>query len=67
VTPDGILPVITPTKNLPPLVGFKTLEGNTWEDRYYVMIRAPGETLPEVPKTAHNKKPRPKIFKFGGK
>ena len=58
-----------PTKNRPPLLGLKTLQGATWNDRYYLMVSTPQKNVPAVPDPANNnsKKRRPKIFDINGK
>ncbi|MCE9507187.1 MAG: ribonuclease J [Alphaproteobacteria bacterium] len=68
VSRDGIRSIDPPTKDHPPLVGFKTLQGTTWSDRYYLMVNAPQKDVPEAPKPANNnKKRRPKIFNINKK
>ncbi len=67
VTKQGVHSVNPPTKDKAPLVGLKTLQGKTWDDRYYVMVTAPAKK-PQLP--ANNnapgpKKHRPRIFKPG--
>ncbi|MBI3441631.1 MAG: ribonuclease J [Proteobacteria bacterium] len=67
ISQSGVISLDPTTKNQPPLVGFKTLQGTTWDDRYYMMIHVPRESLPVVPTTGGNKKPRAKIFNINGK
>lgn len=51
------------TKGQPPLVGLKTLQGTSWNDRYYLQTNAPQKNPPPVNAPANrNKKHRPKIF-----
>lgn len=50
------------TKNKPPLIGLKTLQGTSWSDRYYLQAKAPQKTPPLAVPANRNKKHRPKIF-----
>jgi len=56
------------TKGNPPLIGFKTLEGTNWDDRYYLMTVTPQKEAATSPQPANaNKKHRPKIFNISAK
>jgi ribonuclease J len=68
ISHDEVKSVNPPTKDRPPLIGLKTLQGTAWNDRYYLMVNAPQENAPATPKPANNnKKHPPKIFKITGK
>lgn len=69
VSPEGVKSAEPPTKGKAALIGFKTLQGTTWDDRYYVVTHAPQENPPEIqsPANGNSKKPRPKIFDIKAK
>lgn len=64
VTKDGCKSVEPETKGNPKLVGFKTLQGATWNDRHYLMVNAPVKKKPgaEEPANGNQKPKRPRIF-----
>lgn len=63
VTKSGVESVNPDSKGRPKLVGFKTLQGQRWNDRNYMQINAP-QDKPDAPEPANNnsKPKRPKIF-----
>lgn len=68
VSPGSVQSVNPATKNRPPLVGLKTLQGANWNDLYYLMVKTPQENTPADQKPANgNKKHKPKIFDMSGK
>ncbi len=51
------------TKGNAPMIGFKTLQGTSWSDRYYLQVNAPQKQPAKPPVPANrNKKHKPKIF-----
>jgi hypothetical protein len=66
VTKQGVKSVEPATKGRPKLVGFKTLQGQRWDDRNYMQVNAPQEKPAVIQTPANNDKPgrpkRPKIF-----
>lgn len=66
VTKQGVKSVEPATKGRPKLVGFKTLQGQRWDDRNYMQVNAPQEKPAIIQTPANNDKPgrpkRPKIF-----
>lgn len=53
---------INPQRGASSLIGFKTLQGQSWFDRHYLMTKAPAEK-PAAPKPAANgNQKRPQIF-----
>ncbi len=62
VTKDGVFSENPPTKDHPPLVGFKTLQGTGWLDRHYLMVETPKEKGDLPVPANNNQKPKPKIF-----
>ncbi len=69
VSRAGVASIDPATKGCPPLIGFKTLQGATWHDRYYLTTSVPRQKPQDTsPKPANNnKKRRPKIFDIGKK
>lgn len=49
------------TKGQPKLIGFKTLQGTSWSDRYYLKVDAPQK---QPAPANNNRKKRPTIFDF---
>lgn len=67
VTPSGCRVV---EKESLPLIGLKTMQGQSWADRHYLMIKTPAGEQPLLPmnKPANaNEKKRPRIFDIGPK
>jgi len=67
VTKDGSRSTEPESKGKPKFVGFRTLQGQQWWDKNYMMINAPQEKKPGQPEPANNngtaqKPKRPKIF-----
>lgn len=67
VSRRGVKSTEPETKNKPPLVGLKTLEGTSWQDRYYLMVNAPAKNPPSQTSANNNRKHRPRIFNINGK
>jgi ribonuclease J len=69
ISPEGVTSINPPTRGCPPLVGFKSLQGTSWDDRYYLMVNAPLKDAPPQPQPADNdnKKRGKRIFKIDGK
>jgi hypothetical protein len=65
VTKMGVAMTETPTRDNPPLVGLKTLQGANWSDRHYLMVTTPKEkTEPapaQLPANANGRQ-KPRIF-----
>lgn len=57
VTPAGVSVLKTPQSGNPPLIGLQTLQGKNWNDKYYVVTKAPSDQSAVV-----SKKNRPKIL-----
>lgn len=70
ITKKGCWSVNPESKGRPKFLGFKTLQGSAWNDRNYMMIKAPqeknGDALPE-PANNNQKHKRPKIFNVNPK
>jgi ribonuclease J len=69
VTRDGVTSTNPATKGKPKLIGFKTLQGQNWNDRNYMQINAPQEKPNDQPAPANSntKVKRPKIFNVNPK
>lgn len=62
VDKDGVRSENPETKDNPPLIGFKTLQGTGWMDKHYLMTKTPKEKT-DIPLAANNnRKQKPKIF-----
>lgn len=64
ISKDGCHSTNPTTKGAPKLIGFKTLQGNHWTDRHFMMTRAPQKGPAPV---NDNTGRRPKIFDIGPK
>lgn len=69
ITRESVRSIDPATKDRPPLIGLKTLQGSTWTDRYYLMVNVPQDKPQDMPhKPANgNKKRRAKIFDINKK
>jgi ribonuclease J len=56
------------TKGKPQLVGLKTLQGTSWDDRYYLQVNVSQKTpAPDKKPANQNKKHRPVVFNINAK
>ena len=69
VTKEGVKSIDPATKGKPKFTGFKTLQGQHWQDKNYMQINAPQDKPVEQPAPANNngKIRRPKIFNVNPK
>lgn len=58
---------INPDRAASPLIGFKTLQGQSWFDRHYLMTRAPAEAPPAAKPAANGNQKKPQIFNRNSK
>lgn len=63
VTKNGCHSVNPASKGKPKLTGFKTLQGTSWTDKYYIKVDAPARGNKKTsPAANNNRKKRPQIF-----
>lgn len=63
VSKQGVTSTEPVTKGQPPLVGLKTLQGSSWNDKFYLMVNAPRkEKMPGQKPANGNAKRPPRIF-----
>lgn len=67
VSKDGAKSIAPATKDNPKLIGYKTLQGSTWQDKHYLMIQTPDKKPDPVDIANQNKRAKSKIFNIGPK